>query len=232
MSLGARIKERRKQMGLTQPDFAKAIGSSLATIRRWESGRTSPDANAMAKIAEALNTSTSYLIGELNAPRQVQARSLGEEARVTRVPGEMVRVQVLSFSACMGKGFDNESEMAEVIDEIWLPRDDVGVDYPLKPYAVTVEGDSMAPYIENGVRVVVNPNIPLGNGDVCLARFLMGGYFRDAVKFYYPRADGGFILKSSEVSGVPPREFSLSDVDEGEVEIKGRITFFYKGQRI
>jgi putative transcriptional regulator len=37
------IKEFRKNNGMTQEQFARMICSTLATIRNWEQGRTTPD---------------------------------------------------------------------------------------------------------------------------------------------------------------------------------------------
>lgn len=68
MSLGHRIKDKRRVSGMTQPEFAELVGVSLTTIRRWEGGTTKPDADMLQKIAHALDTSTSYLLGETDDP--------------------------------------------------------------------------------------------------------------------------------------------------------------------
>lgn len=39
----AEYKTRRKNMGITQEDFAKRVGVSALTLRRWEEGRTRPN---------------------------------------------------------------------------------------------------------------------------------------------------------------------------------------------
>ena len=36
------VKEVRRQLGMSQEDFAHALGVSFATINRWENGKTSP----------------------------------------------------------------------------------------------------------------------------------------------------------------------------------------------
>lgn len=225
MSLNGRIKERRKQIRLTQPEFAKAVNSSLATIRRWESGRTVPDGDKIKEIAQALNTTGAYLMGETDNPNRSTDENISfdGEAYIARIPEKLVKIKVLSFSACMGGGFDNEGESVDIIDELLLPIGDVGVMGPEEPFAVEVQGQSMSPTIEDGVRVIVNPNIMPGRGEVCMARFLMRGYMRDAIKFYHPTPDGGIILKSSEKSGVPPMEFSSKEVNDGDVKIVGRV---------
>jgi len=37
-----RLKEVRRQLGLSQEDLAHALGVSFATVNRWENGKTNP----------------------------------------------------------------------------------------------------------------------------------------------------------------------------------------------
>jgi len=49
------IKALRKRIGLTQVQFARAVGVSFVTVNRWENGHTSPSPLArkyMAKVAK------------------------------------------------------------------------------------------------------------------------------------------------------------------------------------
>ena len=57
MNLGSNLKLQRKKAGLTQSEFAQKTNTSVATLRRWEAGQTSPDASKILKIAEVLNVS-------------------------------------------------------------------------------------------------------------------------------------------------------------------------------
>ncbi|MEX0890596.1 MAG: helix-turn-helix domain-containing protein [Gemmatimonadota bacterium] len=47
---GADIVALRRFVGLTQVDFAKAIGISVHTLRNWEQGRRSPDGPGLALL--------------------------------------------------------------------------------------------------------------------------------------------------------------------------------------
>lgn len=53
-SLGVRIRYFRKKKGFTQKELGEAIGVNDSTIRNYELGNRTPDANTMSKIAEAL----------------------------------------------------------------------------------------------------------------------------------------------------------------------------------
>ncbi len=53
MPLGERLREERKRLNLTQPEFASIAGTSKQTLFSWETGKTSPDAQQMAALAAA-----------------------------------------------------------------------------------------------------------------------------------------------------------------------------------
>lgn len=55
-------------MGLTQAELANLVELSLPTIARIESGESDPKSKDLAKLAAALGTSVSYLVGETEDP--------------------------------------------------------------------------------------------------------------------------------------------------------------------
>lgn len=62
--LGQRILLRRRDKRLTQAELGKHVGISGNTIARIERGRIQDLAGSViAKVAEALDTSTDYLLG-------------------------------------------------------------------------------------------------------------------------------------------------------------------------
>lgn len=50
MSLSDTIKQTRQKLFMSQEDFATAIRVSVATINRWENGRSKPNLTAMKNI--------------------------------------------------------------------------------------------------------------------------------------------------------------------------------------
>ena len=60
---GQRIKELRKEEGLTQTELANATGLSQSAITAWEVGTNSPTANAIVILAEYFGVTTDYLLG-------------------------------------------------------------------------------------------------------------------------------------------------------------------------
>ena len=65
--LGARIKKLRKGK-FSQAELAERLGVHEMTVRRWENTDRQPTADALQKLAQALNTTTGYLLGETDDP--------------------------------------------------------------------------------------------------------------------------------------------------------------------
>lgn len=64
MTVGQRIKERRKELLMTQSDLAKRIGvSSKAAVSRVENSREDLTTDRVRKYADALHCTPAYLMG-------------------------------------------------------------------------------------------------------------------------------------------------------------------------
>lgn len=61
--VGARIKEARKNAGLTQKQLAARIGCKQNEIWRWECGVVRPTIKTLCRIAEALGCKPADLMG-------------------------------------------------------------------------------------------------------------------------------------------------------------------------
>ena len=61
MGVGARIKEQRRRINMTQETLAELVDVHANTIRKWEKEISYPNAKEMEDIAAALKTSTTYL---------------------------------------------------------------------------------------------------------------------------------------------------------------------------
>ena len=62
-TVGARIRERRKFIGLTQQELAEKAHISMMSIRRYENGDRDPNMETLNKIADALGVSGLDLTG-------------------------------------------------------------------------------------------------------------------------------------------------------------------------
>ena len=63
MSIGKRIADRRKAMGLSQAQLAEALGVSFQTVSGWEREAYQPERHKLAQIAQALGATEAWLQG-------------------------------------------------------------------------------------------------------------------------------------------------------------------------
>lgn len=70
MFTAQKLKDLRKICDLTQRDLADKIGVARATVVAWENEKFRPEGDNLNKLAQALNTTVSYLIGESDIPVQ------------------------------------------------------------------------------------------------------------------------------------------------------------------
>lgn len=61
-ALGAKIAKKRKDIGMTQTDFADKLNVTRQTVSRWEAGTVLPDIDKIPDIAAILNVSCDYLM--------------------------------------------------------------------------------------------------------------------------------------------------------------------------
>ncbi|WP_278228469.1 helix-turn-helix domain-containing protein [Lactococcus lactis] len=61
-----RLKELRKEKGLTQQKVADSLNISQPNYRRWEVGERSPSGETLIKLADYFDVSIDYLVGRKN----------------------------------------------------------------------------------------------------------------------------------------------------------------------
>lgn len=146
VTMGQRIRDARLKAGLTQEDFAKAIGASQSAVANWETEENKPRRDLMLRIAKVLDTTPEQLEFGSNL-KPVDESDL----RINEQEPSMAPVYA---SAEGGNG------------EASLNKGDI-VEYRPKPlryqsvkglYAFYVVGDSMSPRIKRGEMIWVNPN--------------------------------------------------------------------------
>lgn len=68
--VGARIRETRRRLGLTQEALAQAVGVSRSAVAQWETGRAGQLRGNLARIGAVLGVSVTYLMagGDSDGP--------------------------------------------------------------------------------------------------------------------------------------------------------------------
>lgn len=75
MNIGVRLKELRMLRGMSLRNLAKKVGVSASFISQVEQNKCQPSLNTLQKISEALDVTTSYLLGsegnEVSPPKEI-----------------------------------------------------------------------------------------------------------------------------------------------------------------
>lgn len=85
MSLGERIKEQRKNCGLSQEKVAELVGVNRQAVTKWEAGQSAPSTENLFRLAEIFGTTVDILLvsaEEKNSPaEQIYCLYKMEEAK-------------------------------------------------------------------------------------------------------------------------------------------------------
>ena len=63
MKFSERLKDLRKEHGLSQMELSIKTGLSQSAIAKWELNKTEPTASALITLAKFFNESIDYLLG-------------------------------------------------------------------------------------------------------------------------------------------------------------------------
>lgn len=89
-AIGARIRTRRTQLGLSQTQVAHESGVSMQAISLWENGKTFPGGSNAAALAKALKCDISWLLNGREGDENTQEWDVLDE-ELGRVRREQAR---------------------------------------------------------------------------------------------------------------------------------------------
>ncbi|MCR5708124.1 MAG: XRE family transcriptional regulator [Ruminococcus sp.] len=204
MTIGERIKERRKQLGLTVDELAERLGKNRATIYRYESNDIEKlPTTVLEPLAKALDVTPAYLMGWL---KPSQAKSLTPtDIRANTKPVPLVG-RVAAGLSCHAE--DNIE--GYILTDCELLHE--GYDY----FWLTVKGDSMEPELHDGDRVLVREQDTLETE--CYAVVRIDG--EDGV-VKRVRIDRDKITLTSVNPYYPPRVFEHEQMND--VAVVGKV---------
>ena len=152
MDIGAKVKLLRKSLGLTQKELADKCGyKSLTTINKIELGINSIPLDVVEKLAKALQTTPSYLMGwEESSKDELFNNSSLRPVTLKRFP-------MLGEIACGKPIFASEEHEAYIDASANIKAD----------FCVTARGDSMTgARIFNGDIVFIKEQSIVDNGQI------------------------------------------------------------------
>lgn len=97
--LGNKIAGKRKDIGLTQTEFAEELCVTRQTVSRWEAGTVLPDIEKIADIADLLGVSCDYLLKDDVEEENPAPRSTGVSTLLKSIEGKRVRLSFFEDEA-------------------------------------------------------------------------------------------------------------------------------------
>ncbi|WP_317300798.1 S24 family peptidase [Allobaculum stercoricanis] len=156
--IGDRVKKRRQELGLSQDELAKRLGYQYrSAVSKLEKGGTVFKQSLLKKVADALNTTPSTLMGyESNEEQELSSHS--ELFVKNLVPFEMKQIPLLGKIACGEPIFANEEHDAYV-----------SVHGVHADFALEAQGDSMiGDRIHNSDIVFCRNQPTVNNGEIAV----------------------------------------------------------------
>ena len=117
-----KLKEKRLEAGLTQAELAKKAGTTSRTIQNYELGKSKPsNMEIIQKIADALGTTTEYLLGS-SGTYVVEAHEKGG-AKAARDIDELVSEVIGMFAGGRLSEEALEGAMKALNDAYWIAKE-------------------------------------------------------------------------------------------------------------
>lgn len=61
--MAVRVREARKESGMTQEELATAVGVTQAAVTQWETGKSTPTLPVLIRLSETLGCTIDFLAG-------------------------------------------------------------------------------------------------------------------------------------------------------------------------
>lgn len=201
MSIGDRIKNRRKEIGMSAETLGEKIGKAKTTIYRYESGDIMKvPSTILESIAQALNVTPAYLMG-------------WDDAKLHKgiLPVVHTKIRLLGSVACGEPIFADEE-----FDSYVEAGSDIKADF-----CVRASGDSMiGARINDGDIVFVREQSMVNNGEIAVV------IINDTVtlkRVYYYKNANKLVLQSENPKYEP---FVYVGEELNEIKILGKAVAF------
>ena len=208
-TFGDRVRKKRIELGLSQAELAKKVGTGQSTIGQIENGRNKTFRDIL-NLARVLNTTPDYLTGggeDSHFPNELIPVSTNEE--------DFLIVAMYTAKGECGNGYENSSfEEGKIsIPKILISNTDINPKHLKAIYAI---GDSMSPTINDGAMVLIDisQNTPKEGIVFAIERSGNGMVLKRLIKGQH----GGWIYKSDNKA--PQYEDLFAQEDD---RIVGRV---------
>lgn len=210
MTVGERIKLRRKELGMSADDVAAKIGKDRATVYRYECCKIeNMPVGVLEPLASALDTTPADLMGWENAPCPKAAPHPPSQNIGTPYNPIIHKIPILGRIAA---GLPLYSE--EHIEGYTYTEHNGGAEY----FALKVKGDSMnAAHINDGSMIIVRRQPEVENGQIAVVRV-----DKDDATVKRFRQDEN-IVQLIPQSYNPEHQIQIYDLKTTDIEVIGKV---------
>ena len=214
-----RISQRMKELGLQHKDLVAATGASKGTVTNWINGVNNPTGKRLIQLAQALKTTSSWLLTGNSTPEFTQIEPWDSNTPLNDDEVEIPFFKDFSF-ACgggsIGEAIANETRKLRMskatLRNLSIMKENA--------VAATAIGDSMSPTIKDGDTI----HIDLGRKNIKDGKIFaicLGGLFY--CKRLYNLPLGGVRIVSDNSIEFPEMHLSAQEIVDQQLEIIGWV---------
>lgn len=131
MTLGERIQQLRKSVGLSQEQLADMAGVSRQAISKWETDQSAPEIEKLLSLSKVFSVSTDELLGNAAADAKAPASGLKESVKMNMKKRQFTIgwITMIAGLVLLAAEFfllvvlrDNEHQYAVTTDSGWDPN--------------------------------------------------------------------------------------------------------------
>lgn len=149
--IGKKIRELRKQKGLTQTQLADELNVEFSNVSKWELGKNDPSKELIAKMAKLFNVSIEYLLG------------ISDNPTPDTLPTATVKIPLLGNIAA-GQPIE---AVENVEDYVYISED---MSRHGTYFALKVKGNSMEPRIYEGDIAIIRHQGSVNSGEIAAVK--------------------------------------------------------------
>lgn len=215
MDLLTRIFELLDEAHMEQKQFALILGTTDKTVSAWRTGRSKSYTKYLPQIAEALGTTTEYLLTGNGPKKKTAPTGVSDSDTVLPKGAEHIDLGTFHRIPILGRISAGLPLYAEQHIEGYTVTDLNG---QAEYFALIVHGDSMnALGINDGYRIIVRRQDTVENGEVAV---VMVGDEDATVKRFY--ATGSTVTLMPQSTN-PEHQPQIYDTSKTKIRVIGRV---------
>ena len=214
-----RINQRMRDLGLQHKDLVAATGASKGTVTNWINGVNNPTGKRLVQLAQALKTTSSWLLTGNSTPEFTQVEPWDGNTPLDDDEVEIPFFKDFSF-ACgggsIGEAIANETRKLRMskatLRNLSIMKENA--------VAATAIGDSMSPTIKDGDTI----HVDLGRKNIKDGKIFaicIGGLFY--CKRLYNLPLGGVRIVSDNSVEFPEIQLSAQEIIDQQLEVIGWV---------